>query len=139
MLHKSIAIGFVLGTLAVVPAGAQTSASVLSENAPKASLTVSLTGIRNDKGQGFYQLWNAPEGFPKQAQKAYKFIAIDASKAVDGAVTGTFSNLPPALTLSACCTTRTGTARWTRMPSAFRRKGGVFSNNAVTPHARALL
>lgn len=66
MLYKSIVIGFVFGTLAVLPAGAQAPTPVPLENAAKASLTVRLTDIRNDKGQVFIQLWNAPEGFPKQ-------------------------------------------------------------------------
>lgn len=97
MLRKSIlTLTLVLGILAAaVPASAQAPASAPSENTARASLTVSVSGIRNDKGQVFIQLWNAPGGFPKQAEKAYKYVAIDANKAVNGVITTTFSSPAP--------------------------------------------
>lgn len=57
----------------------QAPAATFSDSAPKTSLTVSLTGIRNDKGQVFTQLRNKPDGFSKQGDKVSKFVAIDAN------------------------------------------------------------
>lgn len=73
---------------------AQNVLAIPSESGTKASLTVTLAGIRNDKGQVFIQLWRSSEGFPLARNKYYKFVVIDSTKAVNGGLTAIFMDLP---------------------------------------------
>ena len=135
MFRKSIlTLTIVLGILPALPMTAQTMAR--SENGAKANLTVTLTGIRNDKGQVFIQLWNAPEGFPKRAEKAYKYVAIEASKAVKGAVTTTFADLAPGTYAVSTLHDENGNGRMDTGAFGIPKEGWAVSNNVVT-HAHA--
>lgn len=71
MLRKSIlTLTLVLGILAAaVPVSAQAPASAPSENTAKASLTVSVSGIRNDKGQVFIQLRPRRKAFQNRRRR----------------------------------------------------------------------
>lgn len=82
------------GALAAVPTTAQTVPANAANTAQKVTLTVSISGVRNDKGQVLIWVWNGPDGFPKKGDKSYKVAAIDAKKAVDGTVTTTFELSP---------------------------------------------
>jgi uncharacterized protein (DUF2141 family) len=132
MLYQSIVIGFVFGTLAVLPASAQAPAPAPLENPAKASLTVTLTGLRNDKGQVFIQLWKAPEGFPRQAQNAWKFVAIDANKAVNGVVAATFSDLAPGTYAVSTLHDENGNGKMDTNVFGIPKEGWAVSNNVVT-------
>jgi uncharacterized protein (DUF2141 family) len=121
--------------LAIVPAvsmRAQAPPSAPSGNRAKASLTVTLTGIRNDKGQVFIQLWNASEGFPKQGEKAYKYVAIDASKAVNGTVTTTFSDLTPGTYAVSSLHDENRNGKMDTNAFGIPKEGWAVSNNVVT-------
>jgi uncharacterized protein (DUF2141 family) len=41
---------------------------------PKGSITVDLSGFRNDNGRASVVLYNSPEAFPKMAEKAVKIV-----------------------------------------------------------------
>jgi uncharacterized protein (DUF2141 family) len=133
MFRKSIlALAVILAIYNMKALIAQTPAATSSDNATKTTLTVSLTGIRNDQGQVFIQLWNAPEGFPKQSEKALKYVAIDAAKAVNGTVTATFSDL--ALGTYAVSTLHDENRNGKMDTNAFGipKEGWAVSNNVVT-------
>jgi uncharacterized protein (DUF2141 family) len=134
MFRKSIlTLALVLGVLvAAVPVSAQAPMSGSSKNTVKASLTVTLTGIRNDKGQVFIQLWNAPEGFPKQGEKAYKYVSIDASKAVNGTVTTTFSDLTPGTYAVSTLHDENRNGKMDTNAFGIPKEGWAVSNNVVT-------
>lgn len=90
MFRKSIlALALIADSLTATAGFAQTPAATTA-TAPKTTLTVSVSGLRNDKGQIMIQLWNQPDGFPTKGDKGYKLINIDANKAVNGTVTVTF-------------------------------------------------
>lgn len=100
-----LTLALVFGSLTATPVVAQTAnpsasstARTESANPPsmaqKTTLTVSIAGVRNDRGQILIWLWNGPEGFPKKGDKSYKLFAIDANKAVNKTVTTTF-DIPP--------------------------------------------
>lgn len=82
-----LALTLVLGDLTTTTLVAQTAAVPRSTTVERASLTVTVSGIRNANGQVFIQVWNTPDGFPKHGEKAYKTVTIEASKVVDGTVT----------------------------------------------------
>ncbi len=89
MFRKSLlAFALLAGSLTTTACFAQKPAT--SATATKTTLTVSVSGLRNDKGQIMIQLWNQPEGFPTKGDKGYKLINVDANKAVSGTVTVTF-------------------------------------------------
>lgn len=132
MFRKSIlSLAVVLGILPALMS-AQVPASALSANSAKAGLTVSVSGIRNDKGQIFIQLWNAPEGFPKQAEKAWKYVAIDASKAVNGVVTTTFSDLAPGTYAVSTLHDENRNGEMDTNAFGIPKEGWAVSNNVVT-------
>jgi uncharacterized protein (DUF2141 family) len=91
---RKIILGVTLA-VAMLPGHPPSAQTRGAERPVKANLTVTLTGVRNDKGQVFIQLWNAPEGYPKQGEKSYKSVAIEANTAVQGVVTAVFSDLTP--------------------------------------------
>jgi len=67
----------------------------LPDTAPATTLVVSVSGIRNDKGQILIQLWRSSDGFLRKDTKADRtLVAIDANRAVGGIVTTTFSVAP---------------------------------------------
>jgi uncharacterized protein (DUF2141 family) len=80
--------------LGSAPATTQTTKAPSATVAQKSILTVSATGLRNDKGQVLIQLWNAPDGFPTKGEKGFKLVAIDANKAVNGTVSVYFDVTP---------------------------------------------
>ena len=85
---------FVLGSLDTIFATAQT-APINSLNAiQKTTLTLSVLGVHNDKGQVLNWVQNGPDGFPTKDNKAHKFFAVDANKAVSGTVTTIFDLTP---------------------------------------------
>jgi uncharacterized protein (DUF2141 family) len=61
------------------------------QNPEKGSLTVSVTGLRNDKGELNVNLFNSSDGFPSEQSKAFKHGRGKISK---GACIVTFENLP---------------------------------------------
>jgi uncharacterized protein (DUF2141 family) len=133
MLRKSIVpLTLVLGILAAVPVSAQAPASAPSENTAKASLTVSVSGIRNDKGQVFIQLWTAPGGFPRQAEKAYKYFAIDANKAVNGVITTTFVSLAPGSYAVSVLHDENRNGKMDTNAFGIPKEGWAVSNNVMT-------
>ena len=133
MLRKSIlTLTLVLGTLTALPVSAQAPASAPSENTAKASLTVSVSGIRNDKGQVFIQLWTASEGFPKQAEKAYKYVAIDANKAVNGIIRTTFPSLAPGTYAVSILHDENRNGKMDTNAFGIPKEGWAVSNNVIT-------
>ena len=133
MIRNSIfTLALVLGSLSTVRTSAQTSLPPASPNAAKASLTVSLAGIRNDKGQVFIQLWNAPDGFPKQGNRAYKFVVIDANKAVKGTVTATFANLAPGTYAVSTLHDENRNGKMDTNAFGIPKEGWAVSNNVLT-------
>jgi uncharacterized protein (DUF2141 family) len=133
MFRKSILIlAMILGSFNVNLLTAQTSAATSSGNVAKSTLTVSLTGIRNDKGQVFIQLWNAPDGFPKQGEKALKFVAIDATKAVNGTVSITFSDLAPGTYAVSTLHDENRNGKMDTNAFGIPKEGWAVSNNVVT-------
>jgi uncharacterized protein (DUF2141 family) len=133
MLPTSIlTLTLVIGSLNAKVFTAQTPTAVSSDSAPKTSLTVSLTGIRNDRGQVFIQLWNKPDGFPKQGDKAYKFAAIDASKAASGTVTTTFSDLAPGTYAVSTLHDENRNGKMDSNAFGIPKEGWAVSNNIVT-------
>lgn len=90
-----IIAAMIFGCLTVIPGAAQTQApSITQPSAAQTTLTVTVSGLRNTKGQVLIWLWNGPDGFPKQGDKSFKLAAIDADKAVGGTVTAAFA-VPP--------------------------------------------
>ena len=73
---------------------AQSGTSQRSNAAEETTLTVSIEGLRNTKGQVMVQLWNRQNGFPTKGENGYKATVIEASKAVNKVVTTTF-RVPP--------------------------------------------
>jgi uncharacterized protein (DUF2141 family) len=133
MFRTSILIlTLVIGSFNAHVLTAQTPTATSSDSAPKTSLTVSLTGIRNDKGQVFIQLWNKPDGFPKQGDNAYKFVAIDASKAVSGTVTATFSDLAPGSYAVSTLHDENRNGKMDNNAFGMPKEGWAVSNNVVT-------
>jgi uncharacterized protein (DUF2141 family) len=133
MFRKSIlTLTLVIGSFNANVLAAQTPAATFSDSAPKTSLTVSLTGIRNDKGQVFIQLWNKPDGFPKQGDKVYKFVAIDASKAVNGTVTTTFTDLAPGAYAVSILHDENRNGKMDSNMLGIPKEGWAVSNNIVT-------
>jgi len=95
MFRSSVlTLALAFGAMTAIPTTAQTVPANASNAAQKVTLTVSVSGVRNDKGQVLIWVWNGPDGFPKKGDKSYKVVAIDANKAVNGMVTTTFE-LPP--------------------------------------------
>jgi uncharacterized protein (DUF2141 family) len=133
MLCKSIlTLALVIGSFNANVLATQTPAATFSDSAPKTSLTVSLTGIRNDKGQVFIQLWTKPDGFPKQGDKAYKFVAIDANKAVNGTVTTTFTDLAPGTYAVSTLHDENRNGKMDSNMLGIPKEGWAVSNNIVT-------
>jgi uncharacterized protein (DUF2141 family) len=133
MFRKSIlTLTLVIGSFNANVLAAQTPAATFSDSAPKTSLTVSLTGIRNDKGQVFIQLWTKPDGFPKQGDKVYKFVAIDASKAVNGTVTTTFTDLAPGTYAVSTLHDENRNGKMDSNMLGIPKEGWAISNNIVT-------
>ncbi len=97
-MHRSLVtvVFFILTTPYSMQVAAQTTKAIAINTAEKASLIVSVSGLRNDKGQVLVQLWNGPDGFPTKGEKGLQLVAIDASKAVNGTVTVTFA-VPPGI------------------------------------------
>jgi len=95
MFRSSVlTLALVFGSLTAISTNAQTVPANSSNTAQRTTLTVSISGLRNDKGQIMIQLWNQPDGFPTKGNKGYKAVNIDADKAVNGTVTATF-DIPP--------------------------------------------
>jgi uncharacterized protein (DUF2141 family) len=57
-------------------------------------LTISITNIRNEKGQIMIWIWNAPSGFPEKGNEAYRKIVLPGSSVVNGTANTTVT-LPP--------------------------------------------
>ena len=129
-MFRSLILAFVFFNLPAVFAHAQTPAS--AEASKSASLTVTLTGIRNDKGQVFIQLWNGPGGFPKQGEQVYKFVAIDATKAVNGTVTTTFLDLTPGTYAVSTLHDENRNGKMDSNMLGIPKEGWAVSNNVVT-------
>ena len=64
------------------------------DSTQRTTLAVSISGLRNDKGQILVELWNSPDGFPTNGDKGFKLVTVDGSKAVGGTIAVTFS-VPP--------------------------------------------
>jgi uncharacterized protein (DUF2141 family) len=95
MFRSSVlTLALAFGALAAMPTRAQTVPANTSNTTEKATLTVSVSGVRNDKGQVLIWVWNGPDGFPKKGDKSYKVASIDANKAVNGIVTTKFELSP---------------------------------------------
>ena len=88
LLAFTVAIGLV-STLTAT-AHAQNSSSTSA-----GEVKVTVTGVRNGRGRLRVEVWNKADGFPKKNENALKFVWIDASSAVNGTVTTTFSGLAP--------------------------------------------
>lgn len=111
-------------SFAQVPAATVTPAS--------ASLTVTLTGLRNDKGQIFIQLWQSPDGFPRQGEKVYKFVAIDATKSINGSVATTFTDLAPGTYAVSTLHDENRNGKMNSNALGIPKEGWAVSNNVVT-------
>ena len=127
-----LALALIFGNLYPAHSVAQTQAATPSDSVGKASLTVSITGIRSDKGQVFIQLWNGAEGFPKQGEHAFKFVAIDSTKAVNGTVTTTFSDLAPGTYAVSTLHDENKNGKMDNNAFGMPKEGWAVSNNIVT-------
>lgn len=133
MFQKSIlSLAVILAICHLNPLVAQTPAATSSDNATKETLTVSVTGIRNGQGQVFIQLWNAPNGFPRQGEKALKFVAIHATKAVNGTVTTTFTDLAPGTYAVSTLHDENKNGKMDTNSFGIPKEGWAVSNNVVT-------
>ena len=111
---------------------AQAPDPVLSSNMANVHLTVSVSGIRNDKGRVFVQLLNAPAGFPRQSDKAYNNVAIDANKAVSGLVTANYSDLAPGTCAISILHDENRNGRMDTNALGIPNEGWADSNNVIT-------
>jgi uncharacterized protein (DUF2141 family) len=133
MFQKSIlALAVILAIYSIKPLVGQSPAATSSDNAIKETLTVYVTGIRNDQGQVFIQLWNTPDGFPRQGEKALKFVAIDATKAANGTVTTTFSDLAPGTYAVSTLHDENRNGKMDTNAFGIPKEGWAVSNNVVT-------
>ena len=133
MLRQSVfALALIVGIIVSAPGSAQTRNSILPVTSATASLTVSVSGMRNDKGQVFIQLWNASSGFPKQAEKAYKYVAVDANKAVNGVITTTFSTLAPGTYAVSILHDENRNGKMDTNAFGIPSEGWAVSNNVIT-------
>jgi uncharacterized protein (DUF2141 family) len=133
MLRTSIlTLALTVGTSATMPVLAQTPYSAPADTAAKANLTVSVSGIRNNKGQVFIQLWNAPGGFPKQSAEAYRYVAVEANKAVNGIVIVTFPSLAPGAYAISILHDENGNGKMDTNAFGMPVEGWAVSNNVVT-------
>jgi uncharacterized protein (DUF2141 family) len=133
MLCKSVlTLTLIFGSIAAVPVNAQTPSSTPSEDMAKANLAVSISGIRNDKGQVFIQLWNTAAGFPRQSDNAYKYVAIDANKAVNGVITTNFSGLAPGIYAISILHDENRNGKMDTNAFGVPNEGWAVSNNVIT-------
>jgi uncharacterized protein (DUF2141 family) len=77
-----LALCLLVGSLSVHSAIGQ----MTSGTAVEVKLKISITDIRNEKGQIMIWIWNAPSGFPVKGDEAYRKIVLPASSVVNGAV-----------------------------------------------------
>lgn len=79
-----ISLGWVLAIAGGLPA----------QGVGQDTVTVKVTGIRNTQGIVRVALWNGPEGFPKDKDKAWRLQLVPASTEQDGKVTASFKDVP---------------------------------------------
>jgi uncharacterized protein (DUF2141 family) len=92
-VHRSFILCFLLasGVCMAPPATSQTRSSPAPADAQSASLRIVVSGLRNAKGRVVVWLWNKPDGFARDNDKAFRMVSIDAATAVDGRVTAQWS------------------------------------------------
>ena len=101
MRRFAIACALFFVTAEAFPVPALESSTNSASTLQATKLMVSISGIRNDKGQILIQLWSSPKGFLKQHSTGDRtLVAIDADKAVNGVMTTTFSVMPGSYAVS---------------------------------------
>lgn len=64
---------------------------LVSADSPTGTIKIEITNLKNDKGNVKLSLYNSPDGFPKEAEKAVKVAAIPIK---DGKAYIEFPNMP---------------------------------------------
>ena len=90
----TLALAFTLASPPVASSAAQVPMVKSAHANEETRITVTITGLRNSKGQILVQLWNRPDGFPVKGEDGLTLTVVDASKSVEGTVTTTFQVVP---------------------------------------------
>jgi uncharacterized protein (DUF2141 family)/uncharacterized membrane protein len=123
-----------LGVFIACSAAAQTPSATSSEVVEPATLTVAVSGLRNDKGQVLTWLWNGPAGFPLDGSTSYRLTVIDSKAAVNGVVTVDF-RVPPAMYAVSVLHDENRDGKMDTNFLGMPTKGYGASNNAESMHA----
>lgn len=128
MFRQLFALALTLAALFAAPMEAQSS----EQRVRPVTLTVLVTNLHNNAGQVFVQLWNAPDGFPKEANKASRYVVIDGSTIVNGTATATFRDVAPGTYAVSTLHDENKNGKMDNNLLGLPKEGWAVSNNIVT-------